>query len=499
MKTLTPNRMMHGSKQFLPWVAIRIALFLCLSFALFISPSLGQTLDDYLLEAAENNPELQAQFAKYQASLERVNQTGALPDPEISMGVFIQKMETLMGDQKADVSIMQMFPWFGMLKVQEEEAALMAKAQYEGFREAKNDLFLQVKETYYQLYLADQRRLIALENKKILETLERVALTKFGSGASSEAIMAPSPATQPSSEMASTMGMTMGGGMPATSASPTPSSGGMAAMGGGASGKMTDVLRAQIQLKEIDNEIAQLEEERRIWQVKFNLLLNRETGMKVAMPKELEEPEIDLVRYEDMLDSAVLYNPMVKMLVLDGEAAAKQAEMAKLEGRPMFGVGVNYMYYSARPAMGSMGGAHGGPVDYMPGGMGGNMVMPMVSITLPINRKKYKSMVKSSELLREASQQQQKAVENEVSSMLEEMLSELRSSERNARLYEEQAKLLRQTLDLMLADYATAATSFEELLAVQQQLLDYRLKDINNKVMRQITLARLEMLMGGER
>jgi len=487
--------MMHGSKQFLPWVAIRIALFLCLSFALFISPSLGQTLDDYLLEAAENNPELQAQFAKYQASLERVNQTGALPDPEISMGVFIQKMETLMGDQKADVSIMQMFPWFGMLKVQEEEAALMAKAQYEGFREAKNDLFLQVKETYYQLYLADQRRLIALENKKILETLERVALTKFGSGASSEAIMAPSPATQPSSEMASTMGMTMGGGMPATSASPTPSSGGMAAMGGGASGKMTDVLRAQIQLKEIDNEIAQLEEERRIWQVKFNLLLNRETGMDVAMPEELEEPDFDLDRYEDLLDSAVQYNPMIKMLVLDGEAAAKQAEMAKLEGRPMFGVGVNYMYYSARSAMGS---AHGGAVDYMPGGMGGNMVMPMVSVSLPLNRKKYKSMVKSSELLREATLNQKKAVENELSSMLEEMLSELRSNERNAKLYEEQAKLLRQTLDLMLTDYATATTSFEELLGVQQQLLDYRLKDISNKVMRQVALARLEMLMGGE-
>src|SRR5690606_8945772 len=235
----------------------------------------AQTLDDYLLMAAENNPELQAEFARYQASLEQVNQAGALPDPEISMGVFIQKMETLMGNQKADVSIMQMFPWFGMLKVQEEESALMAKAQFESFREDKNKLFLQVKETYYQLYLVDQKRLIAEENKKILETLERVALTRFGSGTSSEAIMAPSPTPQSSSqEMGSNTGMTMGGGMPAASASPAPSAGGMAAMGTGASGKMTDVLRVQIQIKEIDNALAQLEEERRILQVKFNLLLN---------------------------------------------------------------------------------------------------------------------------------------------------------------------------------------------------------------------------------
>ncbi len=125
--------------------------------------------------------------------------------------------------------------------------------------------------------------------------------------------------------------------------------------------------------------------------------------------------------------------------------------------------------------------------------------MPMVSMTLPLNRKKYKSMVRASELMRDASLQQQKAAENELISMWEKMWSELRSSERNAKLYEEQAKLLRQTLDLMLTDYATATTSFEELLAVQQQLLDYRLKNTNNKVMRLITLAQLEVLVGGER
>lgn len=498
MKTLMQNNMIRRSKEKRLFIVLKAWAYLLLMAAM---PSAwAQTLDDYLLMAAENNPELQAEFARYQASLEQVHQAGALPDPEISMGIFIQKMETLMGNQKADVSIMQMFPWFGMLKVQEEEAALMAKAQYERFREAKNELFLQVKEAYYQLYLVDQQRLIAEENKKILETLERMALAKFGSGASSEAIMAPSPTSQAASdEMGSSMGMAMGGGMPASSTSSAPSSGGMAAMEAGPSGKMTDVLRAQIQIKEMANEIAQLEEQRRVWRVAFNLLLNREAGMEVAMPKEVEEPEIDWDRYEYLLDSAIHHNPMVKMLVLDGEAAAKQAEMAKLEGRPMFGVGLNYMYYSKRAPMGNPGGAHGGSVDYMPGGMGGNMVMPMVSMTLPLNRKKYKSMVRASELMRDASLQQQKAAENELISMWEKMWSELRSSERNAKLYEEQAKLLRQTLDLMLTDYTTATTSFEELLAVQQQLLDYRLKNTNNKVMRLITLAQLEVLVGGER
>src|SRR5690554_2523809 len=204
MKTLTLNKMIQGSNRFSSLARIKIGLILCFILGLF-SPGSGQTLEDYLLMAAENNPELQSKFTRYQASLEQVNQAGTLPDPEISMGVFIQKMETLMGNQKMDVSLMQMFPWFGMLKVQEEEAALMAKAQYESFREAKNNLFFQVKETYYQLYLLEEKLKITEENKKILETMERMALARFGSGSSSEAINPGlAPAFRPSStELAS--------------------------------------------------------------------------------------------------------------------------------------------------------------------------------------------------------------------------------------------------------------------------------------------------------
>src|SRR5690554_4062462 len=214
MKTLTLNKMTQGCNRFSSLAPIKIGLILCFILALF-SPGSGQTLEEYLLLAAENNPELQAEFSRHQASLEQVNQAGALPDPEISMGVFIQKMETLMGDQKADVSIMQMFPWFGMLKVQEEEAVLMAKAQFESFREAKNNLFFQVKETYYQLYLQEEKIKITAENRKILETMERLALTRFGSGSSTEAITPGSaPASRPfSTETASGDAMGMGGGM----------------------------------------------------------------------------------------------------------------------------------------------------------------------------------------------------------------------------------------------------------------------------------------------
>jgi outer membrane protein, heavy metal efflux system len=48
----------------------------------------SQTLDDYLLIAAENNPNLKAKYFQYQAALERVPQAGSLPDPQLSFGIF---------------------------------------------------------------------------------------------------------------------------------------------------------------------------------------------------------------------------------------------------------------------------------------------------------------------------------------------------------------------------------------------------------------------------
>jgi hypothetical protein len=96
----------------------------------------GQSLNEYLQTAAENNPELKASFNEYKAALEKVPQV-SLPDPELNMGIFIKPMERFMGNQLADVTIMQMFPWFGMLKTRKDEAAKMAMAQYEVFREAR--------------------------------------------------------------------------------------------------------------------------------------------------------------------------------------------------------------------------------------------------------------------------------------------------------------------------------------------------------------------------
>ena len=91
----------------------------------------------YMEIAAENNPSVRREFTGYKAALQKIPQAGSLTDPQLSIGVFLKPMEIVSGNQVADLSLMQMFPWFGVLKNARNEMSLMAKAKYEQYRDAK--------------------------------------------------------------------------------------------------------------------------------------------------------------------------------------------------------------------------------------------------------------------------------------------------------------------------------------------------------------------------
>ena len=80
----------------------------------WVSQNIGftQNLGGYLQMAGENNPELKAYFSDYLAALERVPQVGSLPDPELSMGIFLKPMERYMGNQQADIQLMNILKFY---------------------------------------------------------------------------------------------------------------------------------------------------------------------------------------------------------------------------------------------------------------------------------------------------------------------------------------------------------------------------------------------------
>lgn len=459
-----------------------IALF-CLGVQV---PGLSQSLEEYLRIAAENNPELKAYFNDYSAALERVPQVGSLPDPELDMGFFLRPMEFPMGNQRAQLQLMQMFPWFGTLGARKDEASKMALARFELFQDVQNRLVFQVKNTWYRLYELEEEIRIVQENLDILNQYERLALIRFQSAGTSSG----SGGMQRNASMKEESGSSSSGGMGNMGSGTNPGAKGASTagrstsstsppMGGGGSG-MSDVLRVRMEIKELENTLALLLDSRFPLQAEFNQLLNRDINDKVTISDTLDDFPLNIARLA-LLDSITQNNPMLKMLDAEEEAYEAQKRMAKLEGRPMLGAGVTYMPFSPRTENGTPMG-------------GDDMVMPMVRLSIPIYRKKYNALQKEAELRQTAVQQRRENTVNQLSTEWASAMRTLDDAQRRVRLYREQTDLARQTLNLLMISYSTEGREFEEVLRVQQQLLDYQLRWITAIVDQYTTLAVLENL-----
>ena len=256
--------------------------------------STGQTLDNYLQTAAENNPDLKASYVEFEAALQRVNQVNALADPRLSFGYFISPIETRVGPQRAKVSLSQVFPWFGTLKAKENRANYIAEAKYQAFINDRNKLFFEVNKAYYPLYEVNQHLLLLAENLDILKTYKRLATSSFENNR----------------------------------------------------GSMADVIRVDIMIENAETELMILNDQIVPLQVRFKQLLNRSDSLPLA----IAETTIALTVIEKgyRRDSLLVGNPMIESLELQQKAMQESELLARKNALPQFGVGLDYAFIGER-------------------------------------------------------------------------------------------------------------------------------------------------------
>lgn len=463
---------------------IRAALLL--PAILVFLPSRAQTADSlsyYLETAARNNPSVNSSFVLYKASLEKIPQAGAFSDPELEMGFFFKPMEQLSGKQVADFTLMQMFPWFGTRKAARSEAAEMARMAYEQFRESRNNLFYEVKSQWYQLNNLNEQYKNTAANLALLKQLEKLALNRYTASSAPGGPASPavaSPVTTPVTQAPANNGM---GGMGNMGASPSlaPSSpGGSAAMSGmggsmgggpmgsGSSGSMSDVLRIQIEMAELENNLEALLSNRKAAEARFNSLLNRDQDLPVQTSDSLAQ-KLFSVEDNAVLDSIILSNPMLSMLEAEANAYKAKAEMDKKMSLPMFGIGLQYSIMAKNSEeMARMFG--------MSNMNGMDMVMPMIKISIPIFRRKYNAQQRESRHYRQASELKYEDTLNQLHAEYIALKQQLADASRKIDLYAKQQDLSRSTWQLMIREFSAGTTSLTDIIQLERQLLDYSLK-----------------------
>lgn len=382
-------------------------IFLTISIVL---PGTSQTLNDYLQEASENNPGLKASYTEFEAALQKIPQVKTLPDPTLSVSAFGRMIQTRVGEQRARISLTQMFPWFGTLKASGDVATLNADAKYQLFLENQNKLYFQVKQAYYPLIELETTIRIQKENLAILTTYKKLATTSFSNGKSA----------------------------------------------------MVDVLRVDILMDEITTDIQLLQDMKKPLETTFNRLLNRADSLPVVITDSLI---LDHTIFTASSDSLFNNNPTLNALTLQLQAAEINETLANKQGKPQFGVGIDYVVIAQRPDVN------------MPQN-GQDAIMPMVSMSLPLFRGKYKALNKEAELTQTALAFQKTALENQLVSEYELASYELKKARQQVQLYDTQSKKTKQVVELLYVAYSNSGKDFEEILRMQQQLLKYEMAKI---------------------
>jgi outer membrane protein TolC len=449
------------------------------------------SLLQYLEIAAKNNPAVLQKFTEYQIALQKVPQVGSLSDPELSLGVFLKPMEVVNGNQVADIRLMQMFPWFGVLKNAKDEMSLMANAKFELFRDAKLQVFYDVQKTWYQLYKIRKDISISEKNIEILKTIERLALVRFkaapsgGAGTTSSGAgmsSGTSPAATPGNQsVMQSMGGSQGNAGAVNTGQPV-SSMQAAPMGSSTGGSgLADLYRIQMEAGELENSIALLKNQEQSVAALFNGYLNRLPDIPVFTDEILAADSLGLSLIA-VSDSMLAKNPMLSMIEFEKQSVDSRKKMVTAMGYPMVGLGLNYSIINKNVMSESA--------------MNGiDMIMPMVSVTLPVYRKKYNAMKKEAELLKTATSQNYEASVNALQTEYYNAVQLFRDAGRRMELYKNQYQLASQSFDLMLKSFSASSSALTDVLRVRQQMLDYEFRQVEAVADYNTAIAWLNRLM----
>lgn len=376
------------------------------------SLNMEDPLDYYLKTAAENNPRLKALFNRYLAFMERLPQAKSLPDPTVMFSYYTSPVETRVGAMRAGLSLNQAFPWFGQLRSQEKAAASLAQASFEEFDEERNKLFFRVRSTYFNLYVLESAIRITQGNIDILETFKELANVRLESN----------------------------------------------------KGSAVDLLRVEMDLVELNNEIKFLMESRLPIEAEFQELLNVENPEEIIIPDTLNVNSLQEQK-QVLIDSIIAQNPALKKFDAEIEALLNEVDVAKKMGKPSFNIGISYTNIAKRD----------GVEDFSENGKDA-FIFPQIGVRVPLYRKKYQSMVMEKELLRTTKIQEKENKENVLIKELEKVWRDYLDAQRRVILYQELSGLAQQSLDILLADYSSAGVDFEEMLRMDRKLLKYELE-----------------------
>ena len=387
-------------------------------------------LQEYLRIATEENPELRSLWHQYRSELEVVPQVGTLPDPEISVGYTMNPMMSDPFLGRFSVSAMQMFPWFGTLQTRRDMQRASAETGYQRLNSRQLALFRELQSTWFDLVELNRQIAIARETIQLIRDLESLVEIRYETARAGQA----------------------------------------------------DLLRIQMEEQRLRTMIENLEDRLNPIRATFNAYLNRTPDMDVQTPEQIEAR--DLLYNEDELRARIReLNPAFDELDAREKMLNEQRNLARLSGRPSFGLGVEVM------------GRNSAAMSMFPDS--GEMYAAMATIRVPLYRSRYSAQYKQAVEQLKSVDYRRSETDNRFTTELEQALEQYRATVRSITLLDQELiPRAEQALEILSEEYASGNVRFDEVLRLQEQLLELELEQIEVLVKQHKAIISIETLVG---
>ncbi|MBX2877501.1 MAG: TolC family protein [Saprospiraceae bacterium] len=393
---------------------------------LISSPLSAQSLEELVELLQAENPSLEAMKQRYLAVEEQAPQVSQLPQPEIGIGAFVSPVETRLGAQQARFSVGQMFPWFGTLDNKAKLVQTRAQVEKERIGDRTLDLKFELKSAYFQLYQIRQTQVILERKRVLLDRLRNLALNQIESGTGSGA----------------------------------------------------DVLRVELQMQALEQEIRILRNREKQPLANINHLLKRALLEPISTPDTLEFAELNL-QADSMSRNLLQLHPRLLGLEKEQEVAQQALLVNKLEGKPTFGIGADYILLSQR-------------TDADPSQNGRDILQVSAKLSIPLYRKRYEAKEREEKLKIEALNFQKEAVVQDFLNEIDQAMTAHEEAALRLSLYQQQIETTQTASRFTQAAYANSGSRFDELLHLEQDLIQYDLQILKAIVNSHLANASIE-------
>ena len=248
-------------------------------------------LDSLISYAIEHNPELESLRKQIEAANSRIPQARALEDPMFEIEIDSVPIDTINISEAMQIryTASQKIPFRGKLSLQGDIASKSAAALKELFHDREREIISKVKKSYYQSYLINKSVQINRENKEIMRGLEEIARTKYSVG----------------------------------------------------EGNQQDVLKALVELIDLDNELIRLEQEMESAKAELNRILNRPSMSPIGLPHDLEYKEFK-ISIDSLQKAALERRPILSSFQNMIEMNESALALSKKQYYPDFSTGFSY-------------------------------------------------------------------------------------------------------------------------------------------------------------